>query len=269
MDHPPLPPDIVVLPNTDVEGAWERFYPFEALHHLHEICNPMRPEDLSAVIDGLGPTDRTHAIDVACGHGDLLLEMAQRAAVFGVGVDLSPWVLLRAKGRAMRADLRGTLEWWLGDGKAVPRDPGWDVATCLGASWIWHGFEGTARALVARLRPGGRLAIGDLRLRDAADRDRLPAAGIPEMATAATRSEQAALLTTLGLEVISEMVAPDEAWEQYHQTVIESAGAYAVEHPNADYRDLAATWMEDFQRDREYLTWSVWVARKNQVASYQ
>jgi SAM-dependent methyltransferase len=252
-----------VLPETDVEGAWERFYPFEALHHLHKICNPMRPEDLSMVIDRLGPTDRTHAIDVACGHGDLLLKMAQRAAISGVGVDLSPWVLLRARDRAEQAQLLGSLEWWLGDGKAVPHQPSWDVATCLGASWIWHGFEGTARALTARLRPGGRLAIGDLRLRDAADRDRLPAAGLQEMAAVATRDEQTATLTGLDLEVISEMVAPDEAWEQYHQTVVQSAASYAVEHPNADFRELAATWMEDFQRDREYLTWSVWVARRS------
>jgi SAM-dependent methyltransferase len=263
MDHPPLPSDILVLPDTDVEAAWERFYPFEALHHLHEICNPMRPGDLTAVIDALGPTGKTHAIDVACGHGDLLLEIAQRAAIYGVGVDLSPWVLIRARSRAEQAELQGSLEWWLGDGKAVPRRPSWDVATCLGASWIWHGFEGTARALTARLRPGGRLAIGDLRLRDEADRDRLPGAGLAEMAATATRHEQAAKLTGLGLELISEIIAPDEAWEHYHQTVIESADAYAVEHPEADYRAMAATWMEDFQRDREYLTWTVWVARKS------
>ena len=261
MDHPPLPPDIRVLPDTDVEGAWERFYPFEALHHLHEICNPMRPTDLSAVIDTLDPQDGAPALDIACGHGDLLLEMVRRASLFGVGVDLSPWVLRRAYARASQAKLAGTLEWWLGDGKAVPREPRWDIATCLGASWIWHGFAGTARALTARLRPEGRLAIGDLRLRQAADRERLREIGAPAAATP-TRDEQATILIGLGLDPIFEMVAPDDAWEQYHQTVLASATTYAVDHPDADYRHLAAAWMEDFQRDRQHLTWSVWVARK-------
>ena len=106
-------------------------------------------------------------------------------------------------------------------------------------------------------------AVLDLRLRDEADLVRLPATGLPEMARGDTRDDQAATLTKLGLEVISEMVAPDEAWEHYHQTVTESAEAFALEHPEADYRDLAATWMEDFERDREYLTWTVWVARKH------
>ncbi|MDH3260436.1 MAG: methyltransferase domain-containing protein [Acidimicrobiia bacterium] len=261
MDHPPLPADILVLPGTDIEGAWERFYPFEALHHLHEICNPMRRTELSAVLDALGPTNRAHAIDIACGHGDLLLDMAHRVSIVGVGVDLSPWVLLRASARASRTDLTGTIEWWLGEGMEVPRQPQWDLATCLGGSWIFHGFEGTARALSARLRPGGRLAIGDLRLRKAADRESLQEAGAPEAATL-TVGEQAAILTRLGLEVISEIVSPDEAWEGYHHAVIASADAYAQDHPDADYRHLAAAWMEDFQRDRLHLTWSVWIARK-------
>ena len=62
--------------------------------------------------------------------------------------------------------------------------------------------------------------------------------------------------------VITRIDAPDEAWQQYHQTVIDSADAYAQDHPDADYRHLAAAWMEDFERDRQHLTWSVWVARK-------
>ena len=261
MNHPPLPADILVLPDTDVEGAWERFYPFEALHHLHTICNPMRPSELSTVIDALGPADRDPAIDIACGHGDLLLDMAHRSSINGVGVDLSPWVLLRARDRAASADLSGTLQWWLGDGRSVPHGGRWDIATCLGGSWIWHGFEGTTRALAARLRPGGRLAVGDLRLRDPADRERLQEAGAPEAATA-TGDEQRGILNRLGLEVITEIVAPDEAWEGYHRTVIASADAYAAEHPDADYRGLAASWMEDFQRDRQTLAWAVWVAKK-------
>ncbi len=261
MEHPDLPADILVLPDTEIEGAWERFYPFEALHHLHTICNPMRPAELSAVVDALGPTDRTHAIDVACGHGDLLLDMARRASIYGVGVDLSPWVLLRARDRASSADLPGSLEWWLGDGRSVPRSPRWDITACLGGSWIWHGFEGTTRALAARLRPGGRLAVGDLQLRDPAERGRLQEAGAPEAVTA-TSDEQKAVLNGLDLEVITEIVAPDEAWEDYHRTVIASADAYARKHPDADYRHLAASWMEEFQRDRQTLAWSVWVARK-------
>ena len=262
MIHPDLPPEIVVLPGTDVEGAWERFHPFEALHHLHEICNPMRRSELSSVIDALGPAGGSEVVDVACGHGDLLIDMAARHSILGVGVDLSPWVLLRALARASAAQLIGRIELWLGEGAAVPRGSRWDIATCLGASWIWHGFAGTARALTSRLKPGGRLAIGDLRLRHAADRERLQAADAPEAATM-TAAEQEATLTELDLGVITRIDAPDEAWEGYHQLVVDSARAYAEDHPDADYRHLATAWMKEFERDRVHLTWSVWVAQSN------
>jgi hypothetical protein len=29
-----------------------------------------------------------------------------------------------------------------------------------------------------------------------------------------------------------------------------------------DRRDLARDWMEDFERDRQVMTWSVWVAER-------
>jgi SAM-dependent methyltransferase len=196
--------------------------------------------------------------------------MAGRALIDGVGVDLSPWVLLRARDRASDAELSGTLEWWLGDGRSIPRSPRWDITTCLGGSWIWHGFEGTARALAARLLPGGRMAVGDLRLRNPHDRKHLQQTGAPEAAMA-TGDEQREILNRLGLEVITEIAAPDEAWEEYHRTVIASAETFAAKHPNGDYRSLAASWMEDFQRDRRTLAWAVWVARKTwrPAASYQ
>ena len=77
-----------------------------------------------------------------------------------------------------------------------------------------------------------------------------------------TAAEQEATLTELDLGVITRIDAPDEAWEGYHQLVVDSARAYAEDHPDADYRHLATAWMKEFERDRVHLTWSVWVARK-------
>ncbi len=258
MEHPPLPEGITVLPDTDIEGAWERFHSSEALHHLHDICNPMSADDLERVIAALGPTDRSHVLDVGCGHGDLLLRIAARTAIHGVGVDLSPWVLLRASARAEATALRGSIEWWLGEGMAVPRRARWDIATCLGASWIWHGFEGTVRALAARLRPGGRLAVGDLRVREPGLTATLP--GTRE-AAALTEAEQTEVLRRQGLEPVDQVVAGDDAWAEYHRLVIESADAFAAGHPEADYRGLAASLMDVYRRDRPHMVWTVWVAR--------
>ena len=257
MQHPLLPKGIVVLPGTDVEAAWTRFYPFEVLHHLHSICNPLASGDLDLLIQALDPQDGDQALDLACGHGELLKRLARRAAVGGTGVDLSPWALLRA------ADKSTTIVWWLGDAAKVPEVPDWEIVTSLGASWIWDGFAGTAAALATRTAPGGRIAIGDLRLKTPNDREALGNA--PEAASL-TEDEQLTTLRTLELEPVEQIIPDPEAWRTYHDLVIESAEIYAATHPDdpgADHRAMARAWMHnDYERLRNHLAWTVWVASK-------
>jgi len=256
VEHPPLPRGTVVLPGTNIEGAWTRFYPFEALHHLHSICNPMSSEDLDRLVDVLDPRDGDQALDLACGHGELLRRLSRRAAIGGTGVDLSPWALRRATTHST------AIAWWLGDAAEVPEVPDWEIVTCLGASWIWDGFAGTVSSLAARATSGGRIAIGDLRLATPHAREALGNA--PEAASP-TEDEQLATLRSIGLQPVEQIVPDPQAWKTYHDLVIESAEAYAARHPEdpaADHRAMARAWMHnDYERLRAHLAWTVWVAR--------
>jgi SAM-dependent methyltransferase len=259
--HPDLPPEIVVLPGTDVEAEWERFHLFEALHHSMVICNPMASQHLDEVIRLLAPRDGDGVLDIACGHGELLRRMAVAREIDGVGVDLSPWVLVRALQRARAEALRGKLTWWLGNGAHVPREERWDVATCLGAPWVFHGFAGTAQALAARLRPGGRMAIGDLRVRDDAD----PAAVAGLEGKPLDRPAQLTAFAAAQLEPVDEIVVPYPSIMDYQARVTAAAESYAAQHPGdpeMDFRQVAADGRADFERDAEVLTWSVWVAAR-------
>ena len=261
MIHPPLPSSIKVLPGTDVEGEWTRFAPFEAMHHLHEICNPMTHTSLNEVLSCLAPEDGDRMIDIACGHGELLIRSAELAGIDGVGLDLSPWVLTRASERARARDLNGTVEWWLGDGSKIDKAEEWDVAACLGASWIWHGFKGTLAALVSRTRPGGRIAIGDLRTKTGVDPSVIAEAIGPDTSMT-TEKDQVDALRAAGLEPVHCYVSPEDAWAGYHALVIESADTYAGPEPAVDARAMAREWQREFEKDSEILEWTVWVARK-------
>lgn len=257
MSIPHLPDGVVVLDGTDVEGEWDRFQPYEPLHHLQRICNPMSDAELDRVIDALDPGPGHRIVDIGCGPGELLLRIASHHDVSAVGVDRSPWMITRAYERSLDQPLPGRVEWWLGDGKDAAAGEEWDLATCLGASWVWHGFTGTARALRNRLRPGGRIAIGDLRLRHGADPTLLPGSVL-------TRSDQIGALGQLGLTPLVELVSEDDSWRAYHQRVIANAELYAVGFegdPLRDRRAMAREWMEDFERDRRVMVWSVWVAQ--------
>ena len=261
MIHPPLPSSIKVLPGTDVEGEWTRFAPFEAMHHLHEICNPMTHTSLNEVLSYLAPEDGDRMIDIACGHGELLIRSAELARIDGVGLDLSPWVLTRASERARARDLNGTVEWWLGDGSKIDKAEEWDVAACLGASWIWHGFKGTLAALVSRTRPGGRIAIGDLRTKTGVDPSVIAEAIGPDTSMT-TEEDQVAALRDAGLEPLHCYVSPEEAWAGYHSLVIQSADTYTGPDPAVDARAMAREWQREFEKDSKILEWTVWVAAK-------
>jgi SAM-dependent methyltransferase len=223
------------------------------------ICNPMTDPDLDDLGALLDPQDDDRVLDIACGHGEALLRMAERAAVVGTGVDLSPWVLVRALGAARDRSLRGTLEWQLGDGADTPHAPEWDIVTCLGASWIWDGFEGTAQAVADRCKPGGRIAIGDVQVRPDADPADLATVEDPAL----HRGEQVEVLRGLGLIPIVEMGFSTDAWADYDARVRASAASYAAGHegdPERDFRAMAANW--DKEEHLRALDWTVWVARK-------
>lgn len=222
----------------------------------------MTGENLDEVIDALDPEDGETVLDLACGHGELLIRMAERSTIEGIGVDLSPWVLVRAQERAATRPLRGTIRWILGDGTVAPQFPRRAITTALGASWIWGGFAETIGALRNHTLPNGRIAVGDLRLRTPADRNHL--SGRPE-AAAPTEDEQREAFTGFGLEPVAQIQPNPEAWRLYHERVADSALAYANARPgdpSADYTAMARAWMEnDYPLLTQHLTWTVWVAR--------
>lgn len=255
-----VPADIRILEGTDVASAWERFEIFEALHHAMRICNPMTTADLDLVLGGVAPRQAETMLDIACGHGELLIRAADRVAIRGVGIDLSPWCVVRAHAASAARTLQGSIEWRLGDAHELSTDERFDVVTCLGASWIWHGFAGAVRAQAKRALPGARIAVGDLRLRAGVD----PAHIAETYGKVLNLEEQQAVLEAAGVAVIGRIDAGDDGWDGYQERIAESARSWARRQPGeAAQRYLAQQheWRIHHDRDREFLEWTVWIGR--------
>lgn len=258
-----LPADVVVADGIDLPGEWHRFELFEALHHTMRICNPMTSGDLDAVVDALDPAEGDSVLDLACGYGELTIRLAQRAAIQATGIDLSPWMISAAAtrcGSGSGVERAATFEWVVGDAKRSVTRPH-DIVACLGASWIWFGFAGTARAIAERTRPGGRIAIGDMRIRDGCD----PVVVAEHHGRVSSIDEHIDEIERHGVEVIDQIDTSDDSWDDYLARTEEAVLRWRTDHPGerADrYVKEQHEWQSDHQRDRSILTWTVWVGQK-------
>ena len=258
MTWPELHADISRSTDLDVESLWDRFEIFEALHHEMTIDNPMTSADLDEVVALLSPKEGDAVLDIACGHGELLRRLSRRASLSATGVDLSPWMLRTAHALSEAASLG--IAWHLADGKDFAANRSFDIAACLGGSWIWHGFGGTVRALAVRAAPGGRIAIGDMHLRDGLD----AAAVTKSHGAVESIDELEAHFARHGLDIVGRVNTTDEAWDSYLARTRGCVESWARLHPgdrSASYLEEQQRWQRDHARDREILTWSVWVAQ--------
>ncbi len=135
------------------------FY-YDVLHRLHRYCNPVSDDAVDELVTVVAPRPGMRVLDIACGHGALLLALAERGAI-GVGVDASPFAQARAV--AALEERGGGLDVTFrhGRGEAFAAEEPFDVAMCIGASWIWDGWGGTLDALCGFVRPGGLLVSGE------------------------------------------------------------------------------------------------------------
>lgn len=261
LGHSPLPGGIDVQSGLDLDDLWDRFEIFEALHHSVDICNPMTACDVASMVVGLSPAAGQQVLDIACGNGATLFALAGHAAISGVGVDLSPWMLRAAVDRHERTAADADLHWVLADARRYGEGQQFDIVTCLGAEWVWHDFNGTARAVAARTRPGGRAAIGAGRLHHRASQETVAR----ERGRVETIAEQREMLRRHGFEVTGRIDPTDADWDGYLQGTADAAQIWAQRYPGARSERWMAEqqeWQAAREADRGIIGWSTWLLRR-------
>ena len=148
-------------------------------------------------------------LDVACGVGASIIQVARETGADGLGVDLSGELLAKARSAAAAGQLDGRVRFLEGDAEALPLEDETVDAVLSECAFCTFPDKPTAASEMARvLRPGGRLALADV----VAEPARLP----PELVTvqgwvaciagARPPDELRALLEDAGLHV--EVIRP-------------------------------------------------------------
>ena len=127
-----------------------------------ELLNPTSPEKIIKAGQLVGLTPGTRVIDFGCGFAEPLILWAERFGISGVGIDVRPYACERAKDKIAKRDLSSRLEIVCGDAAkyAYPAHS-FDIAACIGATFIWGGFAEAIHAMKDAILPTGRLVIGE------------------------------------------------------------------------------------------------------------
>jgi SAM-dependent methyltransferase len=228
----------------------------------HEIQNPVSEEKLRLLGERLRLDSGSRVLDIASGRGGPALLLAREFGCRVDGIEIAPEFHAAALERAEAAGLAHLVSSRLGDAsqEELPAEA-YDVALCLGASFVWGGLAGTLDALEPVVRAGGYVVVGEPFWRklplpeDYADRD----------GPYTTLEGTVGILESGGLRVVSVIVSSEDDWDRCETLHWRAVEEWLADNPeDADAAHIRARH-EEYKRTylrhgRERLGWAVFVA---------
>ena len=235
---------------------------FAVAERDHQIQNPTSPEKIRALGEALRLKQSSRVLDVACGKGGPALILAREFGCHVTGVERAPEFAAAARERVRSTGLDERIEIVEQDAQDFRPEAGaYEVAMCLGASFVWDGLVGTLAALAPAVRPGGHVVVGEPYWRKS------PLPPHVEDDGFVTLSETVARFDSAQLALVTLIASNEDDWDNYeslHWRALEEWLAENPDDPDAPeirvrHEHSRARYLE-FQR--ELLGWAIFVARK-------
>lgn len=233
----------------------------------HRILNPLTDEKLALLGEVARLRPGMRLLDLGCGKGEMLCRWAADHGIEGVGVDISEVFLDAAHRRAAELGVAGRVRFERGDAGAYRAEPGsFDVVSCLGATWIGGGVQGTIALMLPPLKPDGILLVGEPYWVDGPPAGAYEALGFgPDdfvsLAGTFDRFEAS------GMEVLEMVLADPGSWDRYVASQWWTLSDWIRANP--DDPDVAGVreFLERCRRShveygRRHLGWGVFVLRR-------
>lgn len=127
----------------------------------HRIHNPFTEEKYATLGRVLRMKPNTHILDLGSGSGEMLCTWAREYSITGLGIDMSQLFSAQARLRAEELGVSDRVQFIHNDAAGYVAEDKFDVAACVGATWIAGGFAGMVELLAQSLKPGGIMLIGN------------------------------------------------------------------------------------------------------------
>jgi len=210
----------------------DRWKYFGITHRDHTVCNPTSSVKLDELVELLPLGTNARVLDIACGKAELLLRIVGRHGAAGVGVDISSYETEAARQRVAQRRMGARVEIVQSDGAEYAAEPrSFDLAMCIGATWVWGGYLGTIEALKKLVVPGGLIAIGEpFKIKEpdpeyvAADPSFVP--------MLVNHSDNVRMAQEAGLTLLYAIVSNQDDWDRYEGLQTRAAELYAAAEPN-------------------------------------
>jgi SAM-dependent methyltransferase len=225
-----------------------------------ELVNPTSPEKVLAVGRAAGMSHGKRVIDFGCGFGEALALWAERYGIGGVGIDIRPKACERARAKMQARSLTERIEIaCMNAAEHVFTPHTFDVAACIGASFIWGGYRPTLQHLREAIKPDGAVIIGEPYWLNS----NVP----PEYSRREqvhTEFELLQIAREEGFDVVYVARASHDEWDRYERDNWQGLMHWLRENPDHPDRQqvldhLRGSQDEYFRYAREYFGWAMYV----------
>lgn len=214
----------------------------------HDIQNPTSADKIRQLGERLRLTSASHVLDIACGKGAPAIILATTFGCRITGVERAAEFAADARARVAAAALNDRVEIIEQDAAEFALEPeGYDVAMCLGASFIWDGLAGTLSALVPAARRGGHVVVGEPYWRRWPLPDGIDDGGYVML------DETAARFAAAGLQLEALFDASLDDWDRYETPHWRALEEWLAANP--DDPDAPEFRRRHEQSRHEYLAW--------------
>jgi predicted O-methyltransferase YrrM len=228
----------------------------------HELQNPTSREKIRLLGERLRLAPESGVLDVASGKCGPAVILAGEFGCRITAIERAPEFVSAARERVGAAGLSDRIE--LVEQDAAEADLGrdrYDVAMCLGASFVWDGLEGTLAALKPAVRSGGAVVVGEPYWRRWPLPDGIDSRGYVTLAETVARFEAA------GLAPEALIASSDDDWDRYESLHWSALEGWLAANPDDEdaprIRELHERSRDDYLSwQRELLGWAIFVARR-------